>query len=453
MFESSQAFSVLSLAATSGQNRDPTVYAKHFARLALKAQVDEAALLCQFTRLEPIARSKASATGVSNLDAWASTVRHVTSRASLKASYPIDALAPVLQDYAAFVASSSGVEQSFTKGQWAFTDRQGKASAAVEENSLKLVLDPDPLEDRHICRGARFVFGKVFGAERRRDSSTQAPLNKGVSKAVTADSTSTETAFLRHRRQTFAAVGNTATYDVGAAWDAKHEAEMVFAQRKLEKRRRQACHEDLLLKEEQSDELLAATQAERKRQRDEAETRERVHKRCKQRAVGASFDVAWLHGRGVFVDPCVQMTHELRCALDSCDMEMADLHMARAVVVPSATECKLLHRCVAILRGGYVVTAESITHPKPESYCMKYKPAMGRARKVYVSEAFKLQHSNIWRMIQRVHRGLYGRSKWEFISKETLLKLRKRNAKTRALTGLVTSGEKTTDQDCRCFNN
>lgn len=205
---------------------------RFFDRLALKAGVDATALKVQCERLKPIATTLAAAGGLSTLDAWAAAIARVQSRRALQAAYPVGDLLKVLQDYAVFSASSSGVEQSFTKSQWAFSDRQGSASLAVEQNTLKLILDYHAHEEKAVCTGAQQVFARVFGKSRtgsrvaRMDVGCPQPKSKG-----------TEIAFLRDRRAAVpkaipAAVQPGEGFDLACSWGPEHEKEMLFTAKK-----------------------------------------------------------------------------------------------------------------------------------------------------------------------------------------------------------------------------
>lgn len=282
---SSQAFGVFSLAVGGEIDVSDEVMVKHFTRLALKANVDRDALVSQFARLEPIARSIARTSGLGNLAAWQSALQRILGKPSLRASYAVDVLLPVLQDYCTFVASSSGVEQSFTKAQWAFTDRQGGALESTEEKTLKLVLDNDidegPLNVTKTCELARRVWAKVHPSMER--ASPHHPrLDAGIKRSTQPTS---EIAFLRIRRKPMPVSEIEGPCDVEHAgdpdrvWDANHQKELDFTRAKAEKRKLQACFEDLLLPDEKSEALQAAVLEDRKKMKASLRTREHARRR------------------------------------------------------------------------------------------------------------------------------------------------------------------------------
>ena len=388
---------------------------------------------------------------MSNMDAWAAAVQRVSSRASLRQSYPVDALHKALQDYFVFTASSSGVEQSFTKAQWAFTDRQGSALAETELTILKLVLDSNRDEDRSTCKVARKIFGRLFGMERERK---QPRIDQGCPRAKPSNTSSTEAAFLRCRRQKLpqaTAPAQTADhdYDIGQAWNENHDGEAAFAARKLEKRRRQAMRENLLLPSERSAELEQATQVEIAKQTTDARTRERDLKRRKERSSGAKFSVEWLRGKTVLVDPnCGQDMAAVQHAARGHGLRLVDrLGLARVIVQASLVSPARLHKCFAILSGCFVVVPATLTSPSPHACCMKYKAAMGKPRKIYVSDEFRQQNEPIWRLISATHRSLRCHSKWVFLDRAAYLRARQQNRKSKTIVALVTTREKREDQD------
>lgn len=287
---STQAFGVFSLAASGVVDVSDAGMVRHFARLALKANVDKDALVSQFSRVEPMARNIARTSGVGNVAAWQNALQRISGKSSLRASYSVDALLPVLQDYCTFLASSSGVEQSFTKAQWAFTDRQGSAFESTEEIVLKLVLDDeDPTETANTRELARHVWAKVY-TSMERASPKQQRLDAGTKRHSTTSTS--EIAFLRLRRKPLGAStpGEPGRVedagDPNRVWDAKHQKELDFVAAKTQKRKRQACFENLLLPDEKSEILEAQTHEERKKMKDDLYKRERQRRTSRLRSEG-----------------------------------------------------------------------------------------------------------------------------------------------------------------------
>ena len=305
---SSQAFGVFSLAAGGRVDVSGAGIVRHFARLALEARVDQDALVSQFSRVEPMARHIASTTGVGNIAAWRTALQRIMGRSSLRASYDVYALFPVLQDWFTFVASSSGVEQSFTKGQWAFTGRQGSAYESTEENALKLVLDnEDQTGMTNTCELARRVWANVY-TSMERASPKHPRLDAGTTRQSTKPTS--EAACLRLRRKPLAESetgGPGRVDDAGDAdrvWDASHQKEFDFAASKTQKRKRQACFENRLLPDETSELLEAQVQEDRKKMKSDLRKREQQRHRSRLQSEGHSLIVFVLrHTRRVPICP------------------------------------------------------------------------------------------------------------------------------------------------------
>ena len=406
--------------------------------------MDAAAFKLQYARIKPIAKSKAAAGG-SNLSAWADAVSHVQARAATRAAYPVDSLVKVLADYAVFAASSSGVEQAFTKGQWAFSDRQGSASLKVEQTALKLALDYAAEEENAVCKGAQQVFARVFGKARTGARATR--VDHGCAKPQRA--AGTEVGFLRERRAALPKRPRAQPDgDLGETWGPGHDKELDFARNKQHARKRQACNERLLLDKEVTQGLQEEAHAESARRVDAEHERERARKRNKLKQRGTQFDIAWLRRKRAYVVPDL-LTEEVRNAASDQRLRMVPLHGAQVIVQASPGVPSRLHKCVAILLGSYVVTPATLTSPTPGSDCVKFKAVMAKALKLYVSDDFKRVHEKVWQLLDRVHRGLGRRSKWTFIAKEAFLQQRAARARVRMLCALVTTAE-LDSQDVGC---
>ena len=66
----------------------------------------------------------------------------------------------------AFCASTSGVEQAFTKAQTAINDRQDSATDTFEWVLAKLATDVAHHSKDELCKGAQRVWSQCFGIPR-----------------------------------------------------------------------------------------------------------------------------------------------------------------------------------------------------------------------------------------------------------------------------------------------
>ena len=360
---SSQAFGVFSLAAGGRVDVSDAGMVRHFARLALKANVDQDALVSQFSRVEPIARNIASTSGVGSLAAWQTAMQRINGRSSLRASYVVDALFPVLQDYCAFVASSSGVEQSFTKGQWAFTDRQGSASESTEENVLKLVLDnEDQTEKTKTCELARQVWAQVY-ATMERASPKHPRLDAGTTRQSTKPTS--EIAFLRLRRKPLAESeaggpeGVEVAGDPDLVWDASHQKELDFTADKAQKRKRQACFENLLLPDETSELLEAQVQDDRKKMKSDLQKREQQRRRSRLQSEGRSQIIhrfVLQHARAPYAAFCIRVLITIKSSYHSLMCQLPTMQAGSLILLGCVAKKRLSMHLFLLLISALLYT-------------------------------------------------------------------------------------------------
>ena len=235
---------------------------------------------------------------------------------------------------------------------------------------------------------------------------------------------------------------------VGETWGPRRDREMDFARRKQHARKRQACSERLLLDREVTADLQAEADAESARKHRAELTRERARKRNKVKLRGTQFDSAWLHRKRTYVEPDL-LTEEVRNAAADQQLRMVQLQKAQVIVQASPGAPSRLHKCVAILLGCYIVTPAALTAPTPLSTCVKFKAAMAKAMKLYVSDDFKRDNEKVWHLLDRVHRVLGRHSKWRFITREAFLQQRAANSRVRMLCALVTAAELNEDIGCK----
>ncbi len=171
-FEVAQAFRIFD-SASGASWRSNTELPKHVACLAKACDVDGVALKQQFATFEDFAHREIRATGCDNKEAWRRAVIQMGARrAATRRLYPDKAIRVVLQRWFAFCASTSGVEQGFTKGQIAFTDRQERASSNLESAYIKLAIDAKRDDPMEICKAAqRGQFVSAFRAVAPRQGS------------------------------------------------------------------------------------------------------------------------------------------------------------------------------------------------------------------------------------------------------------------------------------------
>lgn len=100
---------------------------------------------------------------LSNFEAWKSAVLRTRARRSTKENHPSDNLLRVLIRYGAFSgATTSGVEQSFSRLEKHFPANKRKISWEHELDEAKLVLDHDSSQEELICKAAKLIWLQYF---------------------------------------------------------------------------------------------------------------------------------------------------------------------------------------------------------------------------------------------------------------------------------------------------
>ena len=106
-------------------------------RIAQPIGLDLEQFFSEFTDIQPRAFRIHKAEQLDNKDAWREAVSRITKTAIGRSTHPTDTLRTALIFYFAYGASTSGVEQSFSKGSWAYTNRQLKLNNS-EKNTVAL---------------------------------------------------------------------------------------------------------------------------------------------------------------------------------------------------------------------------------------------------------------------------------------------------------------------------
>lgn len=134
---------------------------------------------------EPIALHAAKSQNLSNFDAWKTAVLRTRSRRSTQQRHPSDSLLKVLIRYGAFTgATTSGVEQCFSRIDKHISSRKRGMSWEHELDEVKLILDHDSSQEGAICEAARRVWLLHFPAPRARGSAAVARIDKGCKRKI-----------------------------------------------------------------------------------------------------------------------------------------------------------------------------------------------------------------------------------------------------------------------------
>ena len=441
-------------------NHDGEEAKKNLDRVACALSLDAGALKAQYDDVLPRACQIAKAEQLSNKDGWATTLSRLHSRPMIAKAHPTAELKNALVAYTAFGASTSGVEQAFSKGAWAFSNRQLKAHPNTEEMVLKLTIDMPSNNVDKVVAGARRVWAHCYGPPReskvtRVDKGTKRCRSVELEGVCPNKRHSSEVAFLRARRRATqdASVPGGSIHDILESdslelhpeWNDQLTKELDFQKDKLQKRLWQASFEKQLLPSEDSAAIRFEHGLVHETRVKDQRARERKEDRDDQKTRGTLAKDMLLHikGSSVFID-ATAASHQLGLALGCHSLKQATCHsMADVFVVNDVVELGDRIKWASVLRGATVVTPGLIIDRKGVALQMKAATTIGRI--VFVSAACHDQHKGLFKFIRLVV-GATPSSKWQWIWGDVaeFLRLKAKHIKTPTrVIGVVKAAEKT----------
>lgn len=193
-FEILGAFRIFDLQQSS--TPDPAEVKKHAERLCQVFEVHTPSFLQEFWDHKFIAMNESKAHGLTNVDAWVSSVRKTNSRPSLKCNHPSDALRAILMRFVAYHGCcTSGVEQSFSKLQNQFPPARDHMIMQNYLAEAKVVIDFNEYDKASMGKMAQQCWAKTFGTPR---ASCKSRLDTGMPKKRKAG---TEASLARKRHK------------------------------------------------------------------------------------------------------------------------------------------------------------------------------------------------------------------------------------------------------------
>ena len=360
-FEVTQAFRVFDV--SSGNKHwsidNPDVQAD-LARLAKVFQVDYSNFAKEFERVRGRVVVEVK-TSQSNSVAWATVCRHLQSGRSRQS---LDGLFTVTRGFLAWVASTSGVEQGFSKCSRAFTVHQETCSEIYEEQFALLHIEGRNHHKTQLSRVAqRLWLQNGYGNSRQTENRVKRS-DAGCRKTQPQDleeAHESHAAFRKRRRVDVAAAAAAVTQDqvnaacvfMDAAWTPKHAKEEMHVQAKLENRRAQASREGALLPSEDSTYLRKSGSQQLIKMAEGQRKREQLRGGRLQRSIGGpgllSVDDLW--DKAFFLHAGVRKLAGLQDYLirAGCGMTLSSCMMSADFLVcshelacdpkPSCTEC------------------------------------------------------------------------------------------------------------------
>ena len=99
---------------------------------------------------------------VDTLEAWQQAILETQAASRRRAAYPVSALLPVLQRYAAYTGSTSGVEQDFSRLKRAIGDHRGNLGSLAEERIAVLASRRTSVDEDLVLAKHAPDLGRVF---------------------------------------------------------------------------------------------------------------------------------------------------------------------------------------------------------------------------------------------------------------------------------------------------
>lgn len=317
--------------------------------------------------------------------------------------FPDACLRPVLYLWLAFSASTSGVEQAFSRGQSAFTDRQQRANPITEWSYIKLATDGGRDSPDRLARLAQIVWVRCgFGLPR-----ASGKLNRALRRTISRKQpVHGEAAFLRQRRAASLPLASSDIIHVRKEiaemqvneWTDAHQKELLFATAKLDSRLVQAEQEHLLNDDETSDDLRNRAACKLAEMRARVVARESLAVRVKQKVQGGPMPTrSVLRGLHAFVqEPSWAQALPVMSMLRTVHPWAADVFVMAGNTDFNDPRSELIW--AAVLRGSYVMTPAALSS-SPRGCCLKYLPALCLRRIVHITEAFRHKHRQIYNVI------------------------------------------------------
>jgi hypothetical protein len=360
----------------------------------------------QFEDVMPRAVNEAALLATSddpNKSAWREILRKINAHKTVAENHPTDALKDGLVLYYVFGLSSSGVEQSFSKAGWGFSNRRMRSLPDTEDFCLKVLLDLPHRDKNQIIPIARKIWVLCFGTSRIKTSQ----INKGV-KRVRAETpahcedgmANTEQEFIRKRRLAIAAcAGETIGLSCDGLmksasesssldnWSDRHEKELQFQKDKLRARMVQAVAEGTVDGCEELQEEVRTVRANRiKDQR--ARARKQVRDNLALEGITGTDAIARITGKSVYIVDGVTLNHpQLHDSVRRLGMKVVEKHEADVFIVDKIGDVPKSIAATTGFRGSFQVTPGLVLSNGLHGVATKWHSVAGINRVVFVSTA------------------------------------------------------------------
>lgn len=155
------AFGVFNVRAAGSPNEVSSL-----KRIAHFLGMDAGVLRTEFDDHRHVAKAIVAKEGVSTIEAWRRAVAATQADARRKRRHPVSVLLPALLRFGAYMFTTAGVEQGFSRFKEAINDHRGCLAEDGINNDLMLVLDIDDSQTDELCKLAQLEWAAVYGDAR-----------------------------------------------------------------------------------------------------------------------------------------------------------------------------------------------------------------------------------------------------------------------------------------------
>lgn len=414
-FDLFASFSLFSLAEKQQKNK-PDIQNKRtdeqLCKLALFFAVEKDLLKEQHHDILPIAQRAFIDKSCTIKEAWRSAISRVHARKTMENSD--SELLQVLMRHAVYGASTSGVEQMFSKFKQLYGEHRLGGHEDTEADIMKLVFDRSEIDEAAIISAAREHWVKYFGFCRAKPDEER--IDAGMPKKRCNNLTeSTEAAMIKRRRCKIAKFmeehdEDLMELDAGdlPSWTAAHSKEVEWQKSKLDARRIDAYRDGHLIAAEVPADAEVALQA--RRVQDEKNRKDRVaeRKRGDKRLTETRLDKVAMRGMTVFFEQAVR-SQILTDAADVGLLRVVHNRMeADIIIAVDPANPGQRSSWAAALRGAYLATPDLIL--KGTSPHIKYVSPLTIERNLFLSPKFIDKHKELTQLLREAC-GCAG-SKW-----------------------------------------
>lgn len=369
--------------------------------VATAANIDAEELQMQYDDIveRVIAESRTLSGADINRRAWRNTICKIKRFAFNHKSHPTNVLEEALSLYFCFGASSSGVEQAFSKADNLYGVRRLTAHEVTQDYTLRIILDLPSHDRAEIITLAQRIWCLVYGTSRTFHDSR---ISKGVKRKSVSDGLTNERDFISQRRSVVRQLDADENVKVRSldsdslmqeaasgkdmeGWTGEMSNELEFQKAKLVSRMIQAKAEGMMGTPCDDAAVTAAHLARVKEQR----ARDRKQMRDHGAIIGKSGRefITDVHGLKVFC--CDDLDENTRDLLShyfqKYDMKLSPLLSADIVLTNKVGQTSEAVSLVTALRGCYQSTPSLITSHGEKGCAMCWAKCAKVTRMMYIS--------------------------------------------------------------------